>query len=66
MNVQPKQKHNSDKLPIAPTSSQPCSNTNVVRRIVCVMLGHPKIKNKCQRCGEQFGVPKMDCPPEPP
>ena len=31
MNVKPKQKHNSDKMHIAPTSSQPCIKPNVVR-----------------------------------
>jgi len=33
-NVRPAQmKHNSDKMTIAPTSSQPCSKPNVVRSI---------------------------------
>ena len=30
MNVQPKQKHNSDKMPIDTTSSQPCIKPHVV------------------------------------
>jgi len=32
MNVQPEQKHNSDKMPIDTTSSQPCSKPNVACR----------------------------------
>lgn len=33
MNVEPKQKHNSDKMPIDIMSSQPCIKPNVVRCI---------------------------------
>ena len=36
MNVQPKQKHNSDKMPIASTSSQPCSKPNVCVQQSCL------------------------------
>ncbi len=35
MFVQPEQKHNSDKMPIAPTSSQPCSKPNVSGSAFC-------------------------------
>lgn len=47
-------------------SSHSNGNTYVVRRIFCIFFGHIKLNNKCQRCYEQFGVPKMDYPPEPP
>jgi len=46
--------------------SQHSSKPHVGSRIVCFFLGHVKINKVCQRCGQQFGVPKMDCPPEPP
>lgn len=46
--------------------SQHSRKPNVICRLICLFLGHKKIKNKCQRCGTQFGVPKMDCPPKPP
>ena len=52
----------ADKTHVSPA----IGNTNVVCRLICFFAGHKKIKNKCQRCGTQFGVPKMDYPPEPP
>jgi predicted RNA-binding Zn-ribbon protein involved in translation (DUF1610 family) len=51
---------------LAPTSCPTIGNTPVVRRITCILLGHSKTNNKCQRCGEQFGIPKMPYPPAPP
>ena len=49
MNVQPKPKHNSDKMPIDTTSSQPCIKPNVV----CSAVGVP-----CEVCGEIIIVEK--------
>jgi hypothetical protein len=31
-------KHNSDKMPIAPMSSQPCSKPNVACRTFCILF----------------------------
>lgn len=56
------QRTEADEKHVSPAIAKP----NVVCRFACFFFGHKKIKNKCQRCGVQFGVPKMDCPPEPP
>jgi hypothetical protein len=48
------------------SSGRHIANANVVGRIFCLIFGHNKICNKCQVCKEQFGVPKMECPPDPP
>ena len=66
MLFKPEQKPNKDKQMIVTSSAPNCTKRNVIRRIGCLLFGHFKIKNKCQKCGEQFGVPKMDFPPVPP
>lgn len=65
-NFQPGLKHNSEQKADKKHVRPAIANANVVCRFACFLFGHKKIKNKCQRCGVQFGVPKMKNPPPPP
>ena len=67
MNVKPEQKHNSDKMSIAPMSSQPCIKPNVVGSVFCLLGKHKwggEDYNICQRCNKKaVGLPKFENPP---